>query len=60
MGDVELRLLGARLVFSGSWKVVVDGRSSEPKDTPRETGPVLESKLRRRHVIEDLNARLFV
>lgn len=34
MGDVELRLLGARLVFSVMRNVVVDGRSSEPKDTP--------------------------
>lgn len=34
MGDVKSKLLGARLVFSVSRKVVVDGRSSEPKDTP--------------------------
>ena len=34
MGVVELRLLGARIGFSGLWKVVVDGRSSWPKDTP--------------------------
>lgn len=34
MGDVELRLLGTRLVFSVMRKVVVDERSSKPKDTP--------------------------
>ena len=34
MGIVKLRLLGARLVFSGSWSEVVDGRSSEHKDAP--------------------------
>jgi len=34
MEDVELRLLGTRLAFSVMQKVVVDGRSNEPKDTP--------------------------
>jgi hypothetical protein len=35
MGIVKLRLLGARLVFSGLWREVVDGRSSEPRIPPR-------------------------
>jgi hypothetical protein len=34
VGDVEIRLLGTRLVFSVMRKVVVDGRSSESKDPP--------------------------
>jgi hypothetical protein len=53
MGIVKLRLLGARLVFF--W--VVEGGSGweveRAQGYPRETGPVLEYKLRRRHVIED-------
>jgi hypothetical protein len=50
MGVVKQRLLGAKLGFSGVWREVVDGRSSELR-IPRRAGPVLESKLRRMHVI---------